>query len=173
MGIFFYLASAEGGFGLNFDIFEANLVNLSIILVAMFVFGKRLLTDILSERRTKIEAAISEAETQASDAAAALADAQQSLAQAQAEAQQIREQAQVSAERAKAEVLAKGKAEVEKLKATAAADLSSEQDRAIAELRKRVTTLSLAQVESRLKARLDDTDLQEALLNRTIAQLEG
>ncbi|MEM8640113.1 MAG: F0F1 ATP synthase subunit B [Cyanobacteria bacterium P01_G01_bin.54] len=173
MGIFFYLASAEGGFGLSFDIFEANLINLSIILVAMFVFGRRLLSNILSERQAKIEAEIAAAEGQANEAAVALADAQQSLAQAKVEAGKIREQAQVSAERAKSDVLAKGRAEVEKLKAVAAADLSSEQDRAIAELRKRVTALALAKVESRLNERLGDDSMQEQLLNRTIAQLGG
>lgn len=173
MGTLFYLASAEGGFGLHFDIFEANLVNLTIILGAMFVFGRKLLSNILNERQSKIEAMINDAQAQAQTASAALAEAQQNLELAKVNADKIREQAKVDAEQARLDILAKGEREVEKLKATAAADLTSEQERAIAQLRKRVTALALAQVESRLQERLDDAPLQEQLLDRSIAQIGG
>ncbi|NJK69970.1 MAG: F0F1 ATP synthase subunit B, partial [Microcoleus sp. SU_5_3] len=32
-------ASREGGFGLNFDILETNLINLSIVIGLLFYFG--------------------------------------------------------------------------------------------------------------------------------------
>ncbi|MGB0561984.1 MAG: F0F1 ATP synthase subunit B [Spirulinaceae cyanobacterium] len=173
MGTLLYLATAEAGFGLNLNILETNLLNLAIVLGLLVVFGRRLLSNILSERRAKIEGTIAEAEAKASQAAASLAEAQQNLAQAQAQARTIREQAIVTAEQAKSDVLAKGHQEVERLKSSAAADLTAEQERAIAELRQRVTVLALAQVETRLQDRLGDDVMQEQLLNRTIGQIGG
>lgn len=173
MGTFFDLATAEGGVGFNFNILETNLVNLAIVIAVLFVFGRRFLGGMLSERQSKIKAMIADAESRAKSAAAELAEAQQSLAQAQAEAEQIRQRGQVSAERARAELLTKGKAEVEKLRANAAADLSSEQDRAIAELRQRISALALERVRAQLQERVNDHSMQERLLDRSIAQLGG
>ena len=87
----FLLAAAEShGFGLNLDILEANLINLAIIIAVLVYFGRGVLGKTLSERRAKIEEAITEAETRKSQASSALADQQQKLAQAKQEATRIR-----------------------------------------------------------------------------------
>ena len=46
-------ASGEGGFGLNFDILETNLINLVIIIAVLFYFGVRIVGKILTERRSR------------------------------------------------------------------------------------------------------------------------
>lgn len=173
MGICLYLASSEGGIGLNFDILETNLLNLIIIIGVLIYFGRSFLGSMLGERRAGIETAITEAEQRAAQAAATLAEAQQKLAQAQAEAERIRTEAKTTAQRAKDDLLAKGVADVEKIKAAAAADLSSEQDRAIAELRQRVSAIALQQVEAQLQDRLQDQSVQTRLVDRCIAQIGG
>ena len=63
-------------------------------------------------------------------------------------------------------ILEKADADVEKLKVTAEADMSSQQDRAIAELRQRVTALALADVERQLDQGVDDAT-QQRLIERT------
>jgi len=45
-------ASGEGGFGLNFDILETNLINLVIIIAVLFYFGRGFVGKILTERRS-------------------------------------------------------------------------------------------------------------------------
>ncbi|MDB9311842.1 F0F1 ATP synthase subunit B [Spirulina sp. CS-785/01] len=174
MAILVYLATegAESGFGLNLDILETNLVNLVIIIGVLFYFGRKFLGNILSQRRAEIETAITEAEQRAKDAEARLKKAQQNLAQAQEEAKRIRAEAEERAQKAKEEVLEKGNAEVERIKANAAADVSAEQDKAIAELRQRVSALALEQVEGRLNEILDDS-AQERYIDRCINQLGG
>ena len=171
-----YLAEAhsevEGGFGLNLDIFETNLINLSILLGILYFYGSKIVGDILSERRSKIAQQIAEIEQKQKAAAATLANEQKKLAEAKKTADQIRQDAHANAEKAKAAILAQGEKEVEKLRATAAADLSSEEARAIAELKQRVTALSLAKVESQLPSMLDDS-AQTTLIDRSIAQLGG
>ncbi len=68
--------------------------------------------------------------------------------------------------------MAKAQQDVERLKQTAAADLNTEQERAIAQLRQRVATLALQRVESQLKGGIAD-DAQQSLIDRSIAQLGG
>ena len=175
MGTFFLLnaeAGAESGFGFNFDIIETNLINLGIIFVLLIVYGGKVVGNILSERRAKIEAEIKSAEARAKESKDALAVAQKNLKEAQANAVNIRSEAEVNAEKAKQAILAKGQQEVERLKATAAADLNSEQDRAIAQLRARVVEMALSRVESRMGEILND-DKQRQLVDRSIAKLGG
>lgn len=170
-----FLASAEvgeKGFGLNFNILETNLINLSIILVLVFNFGKSFLGKVLSERKTKIETAIEEAETRQKEAAAALAEQQQKLAQAQVEAEKIRKEADRNAENVKQAILAKAASDVENMKANAVKDVESERERAIAELRQRVAVLAMQKVETQLRTQLDNT-AQEKLIDRSISLLGG
>ena len=175
MGTFFLLnaeAGAESGFGFNFDIIETNLINLGIIFVLLIVYGGKVVGNILSERRAKIEAEIKSAEARAQEAKDALAEAQKNLKEAQANAVKIRTEAEANAEKAKEAILLKGQKEVERLKATAAADLSSEQDRAIAQLKSQVVEMALSRVESRMGEMLNE-DKQRQLVDRSIANIGG
>ncbi|NJL67017.1 MAG: F0F1 ATP synthase subunit B [Richelia sp. CSU_2_1] len=165
-------ASREGGFGLNFDILETNLINLSIVIGLLFYFGRGFLGNILTERRTAIEEAIKEAETRQKEAAAALAEQQQKLTQAQAEAERIRAAAEENAKKAKEAILAQAAQEVERMKATAGQELEAERERAVAQLRARVAAMALERVESQLKTSLDE-NAQHQLIDRSIALLGG
>lgn len=164
--------AAEGGFGLNLDILETNLINLAILVGILFYFGRKVLSNILSERKSNIATLIQEAEGRLKEAQTALSQAQEQLTQAQAEAQRIRKSAQENAQASKEALLERAVQDVERLKQTAAADLNSETERAIAQLRQRVATLALQKVESQLKSGIAD-DAQQMLIDRSIAQLGG
>lgn len=166
-----YLA-AESGWGLNFNILEANLVNLAILIGVLLVYGSKFLGKILSERRTAIEAELKDAENRAATAKAALEEEQRKLSQAKAEATKIREQAHQTAASVKEKILAQGQVDVERIKASAAQNLQSEQDKAIAELKGRVAALALRRVEAQLPETLDDS-AQSQFIDRCIAQLGG
>lgn len=181
MGTFWLLATAaeaveteleHGGFGLNFDIFETNIINLAIIIGVLFYFGRGFLGNVLSERRNRIETAIKEAEQKLQEAAMALSEGQQKLTQAQAEAERIRAAANERAKAAKEAVLAQAQKDVERLRADSAKDLETEKERVVNELRARVAALALQRVESQLKERLDD-NAQGQLIDRSIAMLGG
>lgn len=176
MGTFLLLAAeaegAEGGFGLNIDLFETNIINLALLIGILFYFGRKVLTNILDERRSKIAAEIAEAEQRLKEGQTALAKVQEQLVQAQAEAERIKKAAQENAEAAKAEILARAAQDVERLRETAAADLNAERDRAIAQLRQRVVAQALQKVESELRSGIGD-DAQQILIERSIAQLGG
>lgn len=174
MGTFFLLAAEaeHSGFGLNLDVLETNLINLAIIIGVLVYFGKKSLGGTLSERRAQIEAAIKEAEQRKEQAAAALAEQQQKLAQAQAEATRIRAEAEERAKAARANVLSQAEEDIERMKAAAAQDLSTQQDRVLNELRQRIAALAMQRAEAQLKADMNE-DSQRQLIDRSIAMIGG
>jgi F-type H+-transporting ATPase subunit b len=169
MGNFLFLATeGKGGVGLNLDLIETNLFNLTLVLGFVIVFGRKVLTEILSERKATIETAIKDAEARQKEAASALDVAKKNLAQAKAEAETIRATAITSATNAKAEIAAKTAADISRMQELAAADTSTEQDKAIAELRARVTSLAMERAEAQLKGLLTES-AQTELIDRSIA----
>ena len=163
-------APEEGGFAAS--ILEANLVNLLIVIGLLVYFGRGFLGKILSERRSGIEVALKDAEERRQKAAAALADEQQKLAQAQQEATRIRSAAEERSVAVKAALLADADVEVQRMREGLSQDLNAERDRAIADLRQRVSNLALQKAESELPSRMTD-ELQTSMINRSIAMIGG
>jgi F-type H+-transporting ATPase subunit b len=172
MNTFLWLAEAHKGFGLNFDILETNIINLSIIIGVLVYFGRGFLTSTLGDRRSAIEVAIQEAEARAKSAQSQLSEAQEKLTQAQAEAQRIRAKAEEQAQAAKAAILAKSEQDIASMRAAASQELNTSQEKAIAELRARAVALALAQVEQRLQGGLDEAT-QQRLVDRSLTLLGG
>jgi F-type H+-transporting ATPase subunit b len=184
MGMFYWLATAaaEGvseaaethGFGLNFDILETNLINLSIVIGVVVYFGRGFLGGILSERKSAIATQINESESSKQKALQAQTEQEKKLAQAEAEAQQILANAEQGSKKVKEDILAQAILEIQRMEEGATADQTSSQERAIAELRQRVVELSLKKVEEELDAQLrNNPAAQQKLIDRSIALLGG
>jgi F-type H+-transporting ATPase subunit b len=170
---YLFLATAEkSGFGLNPDLIETNLFNLALVLGFVVVFGRKLLGNILAERRESIETAIKDIETRKKQAISALEVAKQNLAQSKAEAEKIRALAITTAASVKADIEAKAVLDIERMQQLAAADTSTEQDKAIAELRARITALAIERAEAQFKTMLTES-AQSTLIDRSIAMVGG
>ena len=171
MDIGWFLAT-EGGFGLNVDILETNLINLALVIGILVYFGRKFLGNTLSARKATIEESIRDAERRKEEAAAALAEQQQKLALAQEEAQKILANAEESAARAREAILVQAEADVERLRANAAQDLSSQQERIVRELRQQIAVAAIDRAESELPGHLQG-DVQSRLVDASIALLGG
>jgi F-type H+-transporting ATPase subunit b len=165
-------SEVEGGFGLNLNIFETNLINLTLLVGILIYFGKPLLTNILSERSSKIAEQIKAVEQKQKQAEVTLAQEQKKLEEATATAVKIRSEAEVNAQKARETILAQGEKEVQRLKEMAGKDLSSEQEKAIAQLRERVVGLALEKARSSIGNILND-EAQRELIDSSIAKLGG
>ncbi len=165
-------ASAEGGFGLNFDLLETNLINLAIIIGLLIYYGRGFLGNLLNERQTQIETAIRDAEDRQQKAAAALAEQQQKLAQAQVEAEQIRANAEQRAQALKAQIAEQAVVDLERMKTMANQELDAEQQRVIAQLRAQVAAMALERAEAQIREQLDHRT-QEQLVDRSLTMLGG
>ena len=167
-----YLATEEaGGFGLKLDdILGSNVINLTIVIVFLLVYGSKFLNGILEERKSKIAQEIQEAENVAKEAEQALAEAKKNLDQAQAKAKQIKTDAEATAKNLKADILAQGEKEVERMKATAVQELDSERAKVVAQLKRQIAIQALEKAEEDLKERLND-EVQGQLISRAVDQL--
>lgn len=160
------------GIGFNFNIFETNIINLSVVIGVLFLVGSKALKSTLSERSDGISAEIKEAEARLAKAESELKQQQQNLAAAKTEAERILAESKVRAESSKQSILTQAAQDVERMKSSAAQDLNAEQERVISELRQRVVALALEKVGSQLPGRLDDAS-QKQLIDRSIAVLGG
>lgn len=172
MTIGWLLAAEEGGFGVDFNILETNLINLVIIIGVLYYFGGKFLGKTLSTRQSEIKTAIVEAEQRKKEAAAALAGQQQKLAQAQEEAKKILAEAHTTAERTRDEILKQSQVDVERMRSNAAQDLTAQEAKVMRELQQRIAALAMERSEAALPDRLND-DLQRRLVDSSIARLKG
>jgi F-type H+-transporting ATPase subunit b len=163
---------AGGGFGFNFNIIEANLVNLAIVIGVLVYFLRGFLTKNLGERSATIETALTEAERKRAETAKLLAAEQEKLKQAKTEAAQILGKAAADSQRAKDAILAAAQEEIVRMRETAAADLGNEQTRILNELRVRVAELAIQRAETELPSQLGG-DRPQRLVDRSIAMLGG
>ena len=92
------LFASHGGFGLNLNVFETNIVNLAIVIFGLYKFLPNFLGGILERRRAIILADLKDAEDRLATATSALAQAQTDLADAQLKAEQIRADGKARAE---------------------------------------------------------------------------
>ncbi|MEN9870677.1 MAG: hypothetical protein RLZZ171_1665 [Cyanobacteriota bacterium] len=165
-------SEVESGFGLNLDIFETNLINLTLLVGILVYFGKPVLSKILTERRSKIAEQIQAVEQKKKQAEVTLANEQKKLEEAKETAAKIRSEATTNAQKARETILAQGEKEVQRLKEIAGKDLSSEQEKAISQLRERVVALALENARSQMENMLND-DVQRKLIDSSIAKLGG
>ncbi|MDX1976975.1 MAG: F0F1 ATP synthase subunit B [Pseudanabaenaceae cyanobacterium bins.68] len=156
------------GFGLNPNILETNLINIVIILAVLVYFGRGIVGNILSQRLTKIQTAIAEAEQRQAKAAEQLAIQQEKLAQTQAECDRLLAKAKQDAEQVRAQILAGVSGDIEKLKLAAQREIDTEQERAIAQLREQVVVQSLAKVNAYFDQGLSES-AQTQLIDRSLS----
>jgi F-type H+-transporting ATPase subunit b len=139
-------AAADAGAGLQINFFWVIVSSLNFVLflvIANRAFGKTL-SNMLSSRRTRIEQGLKDAEQAKTDRANAQAERTETLAEARREARELLERAQKVAQESRDADIAATKAELERLRERATADIEAEKVRAIADLRSEVADLALA-----------------------------
>ena len=164
------LFASHGSFGLNLDLFETNIINLAIVIFALYKFLPNFLGSILERRRAIILADLKDAEERLSSATAALSQAQQDLADAQQKAEQIRIDGKARAEAIRLESEKRTIEEMARLKQGAAADLNAEAARVSNQLRREAAQLAIEKALSTLPGKLN-ADAQAQLVNQSIKTL--
>jgi F-type H+-transporting ATPase subunit b len=154
----------------NPDIFETNVINITILLGGIFYLGSSALTESLSERREKIMGAIQEAEERLKEADARLAESEKQLEQAQLVIDSIKTDAETTARNVKSGILTDGKTEIERLTATAKSQIGTIEARVRKQISEYVVTLALKRVTLQLEGKRN-SNLQQQILDRNISKL--
>jgi F-type H+-transporting ATPase subunit b len=158
------------GVSFNPDIFEANLVNLVILVGGLFYLLSGALSESLSERQQKILGAIQESEERLEEATKKLADSETQLAQAQMVIESIGKDAEVTAKQVKSTILTDGKTEIERLTAAAKSQIGTIEARVRKQISDYVVALALKRITMQLEGKLNSS-LQQQIIDRNISKL--
>lgn len=164
------LLASHGGFGLNLDLFETNIINLAIVIAGLVWFLRGFLGGILERRRERILAELNDAEERLAAATASLTEAQASLGEARVRAEKIRADGKVRAEAIRMESERRTVEEMARLKEDSESDLDSEVSRVSKQLQREAAEMAIAKALASLPGRLDATT-QAQLLDQSIQTL--
>ena len=168
MNIFVF---ATGGFGLNLNLFETNIVNWAVVIFGLYKFLPGFLGKMLQKRREGILLELKDAEERLKKANDAYSKAKADLSLAHEKAEQIKADSLKRSEAIKMESEKKAIEEMARIKQSAISDESSEASRAISQLRKEAVELAIKKALDSLPSRLDQTT-QESLLTQSINNIE-
>ncbi len=149
------LIFASQGFGLNLNIFETNILNLTVVIFGLYKFLPGFLGKILERRRTTILSDLKDAEDRLEQSKVALATAKKELASAKEKADKIRNDCKARAEAIRLESEKKTVEEMARIKQGAASDLNAEAARVTSQLRKEAAELAIQKALAVLPNKLD------------------
>jgi F-type H+-transporting ATPase subunit b len=132
------------GLSINFFWVIVAALNFIVFLALMWRFAFDPIANILAERKARIEQGLADAEQARRDRDAGMAERDRLIAEARREASAFIAAAQKSAEDLRTADIAATRAELDRLRERAAADIAAEHDRALADLRAQVADLALA-----------------------------
>ncbi len=164
------LMAHAGGFGINTNILDTNLINLVIVIGVLFWFLRGFLGGILDRRRLAILADLNDAEERLKQANAALALAQQGVAAAQQKAEQIRADGKARAAAVRIDSEKRTIEEMARLRQDAVSDLNAEAARVNDLLRREAARQAIEKALAALPGKLDDA-AQGQLLDQSISNL--
>jgi len=164
------LFASHGGFGLNLNVFETNIINLAIVIFGLYKFLPNFRGGILERRRAIILADLKDAEERLATATSSLSQAQKDLADAQQKAEQIRADGKARAEAIRLESENRTVDEMARVKQGAAADLSAEASRVSNLLRREAAQLAIEKALASLPGKLD-ANAQAKLVDQSIKTL--
>jgi len=170
MAILPLLASHGGGFGLNFNPFETNIINLAIVIAGLVWFLRGFLGGILERRRATILAELREAEERLAAASAALAEVQSGLADSKARADKIRVDGEARAKAIRLDSERRTVEEMARIKLASSSDLEAEASRVTAQLRREAARLAIETALAVLPGRLQPA-AHSALIDQSIQSL--
>ena len=165
-----FLIFASGGFGLNLNIFETNIINLAVVVFGLYKFLPGFLGKILERRRTSILSDLNEAEERLAQAKDSLTQAKDELASVKQKADKIRNDCKLRAEAIRLESEKRTVEEMARIKQGAASDLNAEAARVTAQLRKEAAELAIERALSMLPQKLD-TNTQDDFLKQSIKNI--
>jgi F-type H+-transporting ATPase subunit b len=164
------LLASHGGFGINLNLFDTNVINLAIVIAGLVWFLRGFLGGILERRRSAILDDLKDAEARLATATTALAEAQKGLSAAQEKADQIRIDGKARADAIRIETSQRTADEVARIREGAMADLDNEAARVGELLRREGARRAIEKALSSLSGKLDG-DAQSRLIEQSIESL--
>jgi F-type H+-transporting ATPase subunit b len=161
---------ADLAIGINFNIFETNLVNLLLLGGGIFYLGSQALSESLTDRQEKILSTIQDSEERLKAAVQRLEESEKQLTQSQIAITSLKSEAEATAKQVKSAILADGKNEIERLSSTAKSNIATIEAKVRKQISEYVVTLALQRVTLQLEGKLG-ANLQQQIIDQNISKL--
>nr|YP_009682224.1 AtpF [Fissidens nobilis]QDQ38661.1 AtpF [Fissidens nobilis] len=170
--IFLGYSPVAGNFGLNTNLLETNLINLSVVLSLLVYFGKGVLNNLLSNRKQTILSTINDAEERYNEATDKLNQARTRLERAKIKADEIRVNGLSQIEREKRELINAADEDSKRLEDSKNATIRFEEQRTMEQVRQQVSRLALERALEALNKRLN-SELHSRVIDYHIGLLRA
>jgi F-type H+-transporting ATPase subunit b len=144
------------GWGINTNILETNIINLSVVIGVVVSFGGDALRSLLENRKQSILNSIKEADDRANEAKARYEQAKLAFDSAKTKAEEIQKQSVVAAENERTQILKQLEEDKDRLQQVKKDTVRFQEQRAVQQISEKVVSLALSQVRERLQKRLDN-----------------
>jgi F-type H+-transporting ATPase subunit b len=165
-----FISISEGGFGINTDILDTNVINIIILVAGLFVLIKNNLGESLSVRQQKIIGSIQEAEDRLDQAKTRLSEAQKQLSTISATTDTISADAQNTANQLKSAIINQGKEEIQRLTDNATVTMAIAEAQVKQQLLQQIATLTIKRVSIQLREVLNP-EIQSQIIDKGIADI--
>lgn len=159
------------GFGINTNLLETNILNLTVVIGVLVVVGKDVLTSSLDERKTKIVESLNDVERRFQEAQAKLESAKANLATSQEKAVEIQTQSKVTAEEARKQSAARAEAEMARLQGTKNSTLAVDAQKRIQTMRTLLMTGALEKAFKKVKQERSGLSTQKRLIDNLLREV--
>lgn len=160
----------EGGFGINTDILDTNLINIIILVAGLSILVKNALGESLSVRQQKIIGSIQEAEDRLDQAKTRLSEAEKQLSKVGVITDAISTDAQNTANQLKSAMIRQGKDEIQRLTDNAKVTMAIAEAQVKQQLLQQVATLTIKRVSIQLREVLN-SEVQSQIIDKGIAEI--
>ena len=140
-----------GGFGINTDILETNLINQIILLAGLFILGKDFLGESLGQRQAEIINGVEDSEKRLNEATTRLAEAEKQLSQARVIIHEIKKETNLTKAKLLDSDYEQAKNELNRRFTVATTTLKNRERLILSEIKQNISFLALKQVVSAIE----------------------
>jgi len=167
-----FFVSEEKGLKINTDIFETNILNLSIVIGLLVYYGRTALTDAIKNNKETILKNIQEAESKFKEAEENLLSARKNLETAKNKAEDIKNQGNILSKETLKSLLEAIDDDIKRLKKINLSTIKLEEEKSINEICLKLTNLSLSTAVEKINKKLNST-YQKKVITQTIDKLSS
>jgi len=158
--------------GISLPLLVAQLANVAVLFVLMWLFAYKPLMKMMDERARKVKESIDQTETVRQQAEAAEAEVQQRLTEAARQGQETIARAVKTGEELRREAQEQARRDAETLIARAKAEIARERDDAVDSLRREFADVTISAAEKVIERSLDKKAHRE-VIDRVLAESEN
>nr|YP_009257527.1 ATP synthase CF0 B subunit [Coeloseira compressa]ANH09610.1 ATP synthase CF0 B subunit [Coeloseira compressa] len=166
----FSFYSHDGYISLNSNFLEANVINITLLLLGLIYVLKQFLGAILLDRQQKVLLTIQEAEERLQQANIRLSEAQKQLEQTQMIIQEIIDEAKSTAQKVRQSILDQGQLDVERLTIASKVSIKTAELQIRQQIQQKVIALAIKRVTILLQNQVTKS-MQSQLIDNSIIQL--